>query len=123
MAFRGGGGFGHGGTELLVLLVLLAALLFLVLRAVSVGRSRTTEGAGTLPPGQLAYHITMGVITLVAGCLVLVGAALVLLVGLVHSSLGPGPSTVRLLPILFALLLGLVGGALVLLGRSYLVRL
>jgi hypothetical protein len=123
MVFRGGAGFGHGGLALLVVLVLVAGLLFVVFRAVTVGRFPTTEEAETPRPGQLAYHITMGVIALVVGCLMLLGAAFMFLTRLVGSGLGPGPGTVRLLPILFALLLGLVGGALALLGRSYLKRL
>ncbi|HUY60254.1 MAG TPA: hypothetical protein VMW49_00110, partial [Candidatus Dormibacteraeota bacterium] len=112
-------GYVPGAPALVVALLLVAAAVVTLLLVRRRGPGPAGPGGGPLSPGRLAYELTLGVGMLVVGGLLLLAAAWLCVIALVEVSF-PGGSWV--LPLIPALLSGLVGMALALEGRRRLLR-
>ena len=104
----------------MALLLLAAAAVALAVVRRRLRASARRASTGPLPPGRLAYELTLGVGALVVGGLLLLVAAWFCVLALAAASLPGGPWG---LPLILALLCGLIGMALFLLGRDRLLRL
>lgn len=74
-----------------------------------------------MTPGHLAYNMALGVGGLVLGGLMLLGAAWILLVAVLSAALGGGTDV--LVTLVLLVVLSAIGAALVVQGRSRLLRL